>query len=152
MCSCPFLVKLRENHDFLRTLCDSVHKYLGMLIRPLTRQDRSLSGTVYERYSKEFQCDQKVQCCSCSRFFSIDESSEVLHTEMQKKFHSCIAKILFLACRTRQDILCATIFLCIRVKKATSKARLEKSFTFHSLSQQNFRALFNFRWWWNSDN
>jgi hypothetical protein len=45
--------------------------------------------------------------------------SAVLDSAAQKKFHTIIAKLLYLAKRARPDILTATSFLCTRVTKPT---------------------------------
>jgi hypothetical protein len=45
--------------------------------------------------------------------------SEALDKTAQKKFHTIVAKLLYLAKRARPDILTATSFLCTRVTKPT---------------------------------
>jgi len=109
-------------HEFdgkLEWKIDTVHKYLGMMIRQLPdRIEVSM-----EQYTKdiieEFNVTKKSRVPAAPDLFSINDNSELLPEEVRKKFHRGVAKILFLACRTRPDILCATIFCCRRVKKAT---------------------------------
>jgi hypothetical protein len=47
--------------------------------------------------------------------FAVDESAELLATPAKDDFHSCVAKLLYLAKRTRPDILLPINFLCTRV-------------------------------------
>jgi hypothetical protein len=53
-----------------------------------------------------------------SELFVIHKS-ELLHEEVRKQFHSCVAKLLYLARFIRPDILTAVIFLSSRVTVAT---------------------------------
>jgi hypothetical protein len=50
-----------------------------------------------------------------SNLFDIDEKSQLLNVEQQIDFHSIVAKLLYLAKRTRPDILLAVSFLTTRV-------------------------------------
>jgi hypothetical protein len=54
-----------------------------------------------------------------SDLFSIDESSPEVSEKDRKKFHSMVAKLLYLAKRTRPDLLTTISFLATRVKCAT---------------------------------
>jgi len=47
--------------------------------------------------------------------FAVDESAELLATSAKEDFHSRVAKLLYLAKRTRPDILLPVNFLCTRV-------------------------------------
>ena len=51
--------------------------------------------------------------------FEIDASAEKLSEEVGKTFHSRVAKLLYMALRTRPDILVAVSFLSTRVTKST---------------------------------
>ena len=52
--------------------------------------------------------------------FAVDESAELLATPAKDDFHSRVAKLLYLAERTRPDILLPDInFLCTRVLRPT---------------------------------
>jgi hypothetical protein len=46
-------------------------------------------------------------------------SSVVIDINAKRKFHTIVAKLLYLAKRARQEILTATSFLCIQVKRPT---------------------------------
>lgn len=50
-----------------------------------------------------------------AELFCIDEASEVLDTKAKEKFHSLVAKMLYMAKRARPDILTAVSFLTTRV-------------------------------------
>ena len=55
------------------------------------------------------------------KLFVIDEKSPELSSEDAKKFHTAVAKILYLSKRTRVDVLLTTSFLCSRVLKPTEE-------------------------------
>ena len=55
----------------------------------------------------------------------MDEKSELLKSEDKKKFHRGVAQALYLAGRTRGDILCPIIFLTSRVQNPTEQDRLK---------------------------
>ena len=50
--------------------------------------------------------------------FVMDEKAARLHAEQAKKFHTIVAKCLFLTKRTRPDIATAISFLACRITKA----------------------------------
>jgi hypothetical protein len=52
--------------------------------------------------------------------FTIDESAEPLSEHSSKEFHSMVAKLLYVAKRTRGDILLPVNFLATRVKSPTT--------------------------------
>jgi hypothetical protein len=51
--------------------------------------------------------------------FEIDGTSNKLSTQNREDFHSCVAKLLYLAKRVRPDLLTAVSFLATRVNEAT---------------------------------
>ena len=55
--------------------------------------------------------------------FEIDDKAELLNYEDKKKFHRGVAQALYLAGRTRGDILCPIIFLTSRVQEPTVQDR-----------------------------
>lgn len=60
-----------------------------------------------------------------SDLFVVDETSALVSEKEKKKFHSMVAKLLYLAKRTRPDILTVISFLATRVK-CTTEQDLEK--------------------------
>ena len=59
--------------------------------------------------------------------FSIAESSPRLASDQAQKFHSCVAKLLFLCKRARPDILTAVAFLTTRVSAPTEQDQAKLS-------------------------
>lgn len=100
------------------------HSFLGMFF------DFSKNGRV--RVSMESFVDDILHCCGVTatavtpanaNLFKViedGEQSQLLTTEQAKEFHSLVAKLLYLAKRTRPDILTAVSFLTTRVKAPTS--------------------------------
>jgi hypothetical protein len=58
-----------------------------------------------------------------SDIFVVKEDAELLDEARRKKFHTEVAKLLYLSKRARPDILMAVSFLCARVTKATVQDR-----------------------------
>jgi hypothetical protein len=56
-----------------------------------------------------------------SDFYDVDPNSPVLPASESKRFHTLVAKLLYLAKRARPDFLLATSFLASRVKCATQQ-------------------------------
>jgi hypothetical protein len=56
---------------------------------------------------------------AASYLFDVDEKSELLNNNMRERFHSHVAKLLFMAKRARPDILTAVSYLTTRVQKST---------------------------------
>ena len=61
-----------------------------------------------------------------AELFSVDQDSEILNEEEREKFHTTVARCLYLALRTRPDIIVATNFLTTRVKKGTATRQDKK--------------------------
>jgi len=98
-----------------------IHHYLGMLI---TQKNGYVIITM-EKYTRdlidEFEVTGERRVPADTDLFSIDGTLDVLPDEIRKKFHTGVYKLLFLSSRVRPDVLCPTIFLCRRVKKATAQ-------------------------------
>ena len=54
-----------------------------------------------------------------THLFEVNDNREALSTKKHKLFHSCVAKLLFVAKRGRPDILTAISFLTTRITKPT---------------------------------
>ena len=61
-----------------------------------------------------------VETPHTTELFSINDNAEILCEQDREKFHIIVARCLYLALRTRPDILVATNFLSTRVKKGTT--------------------------------
>jgi hypothetical protein len=72
-----------------------------------------------EEIIRFYEVKGKASTPASSELFSIDENSSQLTSEDRIKFHSTVAKLLYLAKRTRPDVLLATNFLTTRVKNPT---------------------------------
>ena len=94
-------------------------KYLGMKI-DFTEDTCKLT---MRNYIEELLKDSKITSLANSpaahSLFDIDEASERLDSERSEKFHSIVASLLYLATRTRPDILLPVVFLCSRVGTST---------------------------------
>ena len=98
-----------------------VHRYLGMQIF-ITDGNVLFTMTEYIKdICEEYEVTGTKRVPADPDLFSIDKTLKVLDEVIRKKYHSGVAKVLFLATRIRYDILCATIFLSRRVKVATSQ-------------------------------
>ena len=97
-----------------------IHEYLGMTI------DYSIPGKVMFRMDDYI--DRLIMECpddmlkgnptspAANHLFDINPDCEKLSTGKADEFHHLVAKLLYLAKRTRPDILLAVAFLCTRVK------------------------------------
>jgi len=110
--------------DFDISSCEHGDKieYLGMTI------DRSSDEYIevkMEKYTKEILSSCKVTGISrvpaSTTLFDIDDSAPKLDSEQSEWFHSTVASILYMALRTRPDILTAVTFLCSRVAFSTTE-------------------------------
>jgi hypothetical protein len=72
-----------------------------------------------EGYVNELFEVYDVEGCAATpateKLFIISEDSESLSGEMKERFHSRVAKLLYLAKRVRPDILTAIAFLSTRI-------------------------------------
>lgn len=100
------------------------HEYLGMVM------DFSTPGKCYltmkdyiERIVDEWKVEKTKEYPHTRELFTIDETKEKLNKEDAKKFHRCVAQLLYLSTHVRPDILVSTIFLTSRVKEPTVEDR-----------------------------
>jgi hypothetical protein len=96
--------------------------YLGMVFDFSIVDELTIQMTAYEEGCCKVMGVTKSSTTPASEMlFKIDNSLELLGESGQTKFHSFVAKLLYLAKRARPDILCAVSFLTTRVKKATDE-------------------------------
>ena len=98
------------------------HDYLAMML------DYSIPGVVkidMSEYIKKIIRDFKylseigvtvAKTPAAEYLFKVNEACKKLEKEKKEEFHTTVAKMLFLCCRSRPDIKCAVSFLCTRVK------------------------------------
>lgn len=67
----------------------------------------------------------KAETPAGMNLFSVDISSQLLDTDEKKFFHSTTAKLLYIAKRTRPDVLLAVNFLTTRVQLPTQEDKLK---------------------------
>jgi hypothetical protein len=72
---------------------------------------------------KDFQVDVSKSATSPAKksLFEIDKESPLLTKVMSDRFHSVVAKLLYISKRGRPDILLAVAFLCTRVSRCTDE-------------------------------
>lgn len=76
----------------------------------------------------EYEVTGTVSTPATSKLFNISKSGPALSVREAKRFHTVVAKLLYLAKRARMDILLAVALLCTRVKSPTTEdaAKLER--------------------------
>ena len=97
------------------------HDYLAMVLDYSTKGKVKVDMTRYVRQMiEEFPEPIKPQSCPWNEnLFKADSSSPQLSKDKCEKFHTFVAKALFLRKRARQDIQPAIAFLTTRVKQPT---------------------------------
>jgi hypothetical protein len=114
------LDELKQQYNEITIHNGDVHSYLGQTF------DWSCPGkckVTMEGYVNDLFEVYDVEGCAATpateKLFIISEDSESLSGEMKEKFHSRVAKLLYLAKRVRPDILTAIAFLSTRIQVAT---------------------------------
>ena len=99
------------------------HNYLGMTFT-FNKESKTVNVAM-NKYIEELMVKYKVSGKSktpCGNdLFDIDEKSILLTTEEKEAFHSAVASILFLAKRSRPDLLLTVSFLSTRVNEPTDQ-------------------------------
>jgi len=102
------------------------HEYLGMLF--IFSDD----GTVYinmEQYTRDVlkECGVTTTYAepATGSLFTIDTTSPILDTKDSALFHRNVAQLLYMATRTRPDIILPVIFLTTRVRTPTQQDRIK---------------------------
>ncbi len=70
---------------------------------------------------EELQVSDKSRTPAANDLFHVDEKSELLDKDRKEKFHSLVAKLLYMAKRARPDILAAVSFLTTRCQISTEQ-------------------------------
>jgi hypothetical protein len=103
---------------------DKVLDYLGMIF------DYSEDGKVkihmkdmIEEIVRDMDIEDSQVCPTpaANYLFTVSEESPTLNESQSEKFHSCVAKLLYLAKRARPDILTSISFLTTRVTCSTEE-------------------------------
>ena len=103
------------------------HIFLGMNIEYTSQKTAIITMMEYLREAiseSEMRIKQTTAPTSATKkLFEVDEKSPLLSKHEGEIFHSVAAKLLYVAIRTRMDLLLAVIFLCTRVSKCTEQDR-----------------------------
>ena len=114
------LAELKKEFDDVKAEMGNELSYLGMYIQ-LTKGKVTIS---MEQFLKELLEDygpvKQRNTPATLRLFDNAAAEELNDTE-KKKFHTVVAKLLYLSKRTRADILTAVAYLCTRVKYPTKE-------------------------------
>jgi hypothetical protein len=106
---------------FTWNIDDPIKEYLGMQMEQSPGQVKLTMEKYIDDLCKEYKINTNRRVPANSDLFEIDKSLPTLSDEARKHLHTGVAKLLFLACRVRPDILCPVIFLCRRVKTPTEQ-------------------------------
>ena len=133
------------------------HTYVGMKIIYDGKGNVQINSTEYIKEAiNDFNenVSAPVNTPAANYLFEVDDTREKLDKAKQEKFHSIVAKLLFVARRGRPDILVSIAFLTTRVSKPDTddwkklhrlmqylNATMDLSLT---LSAENFN---NIKWW-----
>ena len=106
-------------HDYLGVTLDysvkgkvkmSMHKYIKLTLKEFQEEVKKTTHRVDIKKLK------KVTTPAAEHLFDVDPEAKKLSERMKNIFHTTVAKLLFLAKRTRPDLQPAVPFLCTRVK------------------------------------
>jgi hypothetical protein len=103
-----------------------VHSYIGMTFDFAMQGRLTVSMTGFEDAIRtEAAVLGSVTTPALANLFEIDEQSPILSAANKSKFHTLVAKLLYLAKRTRVDLLLAVAFLTTRVQAPTAEDELK---------------------------
>ena len=131
MCTCVDLKLLQDTAKWLKEMFNDLsvnwgteHSYLGMTFRFPAEAGQGVNISM-EGYIEELMHLCKPEGTNATpaseRLFVINPKSKPLNDAEREKFHSVVAKILYLAKRTRPDVLLPIAFLASRVLVATTE-------------------------------
>jgi len=115
------LQHLRDRFGTLTVNEGKYHSYLGMNF-DFSAQGKvrvSMEGFTHDLL-KQYEVHGTVVTPATLSLFDAPNDATTLDDREGKEFHSCVAKLLYLAKRTRPDILTAVSFLSTRVSKPTN--------------------------------
>ena len=119
--------EIREHFKQITVHTGKVHSYLGMLLDfteagTVAISMRGYTESVLRDYGIEFK---PVNTPALVDLYEIDEDAELLNAKDTKKFHTFVARLLYLSKRTRPDIMLPVNFLSTRVKSPNQKDLLK---------------------------
>jgi hypothetical protein len=110
------LAKLEDKYEEITVHRGRTHHYLGMTFD--YTKGLTVSMAKYEADLVE-DITRTVSTPALDDLYSIDSDSPALDELDRKKFHTLVAKLMFMAKRSRPDVLLPTAFLATRVLFAT---------------------------------
>ena len=103
----------------VKSCTDTDLSYLGMHLK-IEGASITVSMVAYLRgVLEELQVKGSVTSPATANLFVVNPASPSLSTAEAKKYHTTVAKLLYLAKRARVDVLLAVSYLCTRVKSPT---------------------------------
>jgi hypothetical protein len=94
--------------------------YLGMEFDYSSPDAVTISmSSMIEEVLQEYEVDSTVKTPAGHNLHKVREDSPPLTEREREEFHSCVAKLLYIAKRARPDLLTAIGFLCTRVSCST---------------------------------
>jgi len=116
------LKKLSEVYIDLTVHKGAVHSYLGQTFDFSTPKKVKVT---MEGYVEDLLEEYEVEGCAATpatdKLFVVSSDSERLDAEKREKYHSRVAKLLYISKRVRPDILTAIAFLSTRVQEPTEE-------------------------------
>jgi hypothetical protein len=120
--------KLETRFDKMTITRGKEHVFLGMHIRYTDTQTAIIKMKSYlEEAIVESGMDitRSVVTPANRYLFDVDERSPLSDKVKADRFHSVVAKLLYVSLRARMDLLLAISFLCTRVSKCTQEDQLK---------------------------
>lgn len=119
-----FINYLKEEFKTITVNEGSKQAYLGMNFE-MNAPDKKIHVTMEKYVEDVVSTINGTNGCAktpaTSELFFIDDGSPELGSKEQKKFHSMVARVLYLAKRARPDLLTTIAFLATRVKRPTEQ-------------------------------
>jgi hypothetical protein len=111
-----FLTHLTDTYGTVKVHTGKIHSFLGMTFDMSTPGECKISMAGYiSDLLRLTGVTTKAASPAAGHLFHVQEDAPKLDTAGSKRFHSLVAKLLFLAKRVRPEILPAVIFLTTRV-------------------------------------
>ncbi|CAM9111465.1 unnamed protein product, partial [Ectocarpus fasciculatus] len=111
---------LTEKYKQVTFNIGDIHDYLGMVFEMSGEGRAKVSMIEYLKNVLKFaEIDGTAATPATSKLFEVSDDAAKLNRKEAKKFHTIVAKLLYMSKRTRIDIMTAVSFLCTRVREPT---------------------------------
>jgi hypothetical protein len=108
---------LKENFNEVTIKYGEKHSYLAMNIEVTEREVTiDMTGYIEKFINSGMEVSAGAKSPATDTFFDADDNSPLLDEKKSRKFHTDVAKLLYLAKRCRVDILTSISYLASRVK------------------------------------